>query len=78
MLSDVKMKTALVVVSFCYIRYIFIEEKNWGAYHLHIHPGGNFRCEYSVLELVQTQTGTITKCTSTNWKVHKEKNKCTD
>ena len=31
-----------------------------------MHPGGNFRCEYSVLELVQTQNGNITKCTSIN------------
>ena len=43
-----------------------------------IHPGGNFRFEYSVLELVQTQNGNITKCTSINEKVHKEKKKCTD
>ena len=43
-----------------------------------IHPGGNFRCKYSVMQLVQTQNGNITKCTSINWKVHKEMKKCTD
>ena len=38
-----------------------------------IHPGRNFRWKYSVLQLVQTQNGKITKCTSINkWKVHKE------
>ena len=43
-----------------------------------IHPGGNFRCKYSVMQLVQTQNGNTTKCTSINWKVHKEMKKCTD
>ena len=49
-----------------------------GAFHYIIHPTGNFRCEYSVLELVQTQNGNITKCTSINEKVHKDKKKCPD
>jgi len=34
-----------------------------------IHPGGNFRCKYSVLQLVETQSGKIRRCTSINWKV---------
>ena len=41
-----------------------------------IHPGGNFRCKYSVLQLFQTQNGKIRKCISINWKVQKEKKKC--
>ena len=43
-----------------------------------IHPGGNFSCKYSVLQLVETQTGKIRRCTSINWKVQKEKKKCSD
>ena len=39
-----------------------------------IHPGGNFRCKYSVLQ----QNGKIRKCISINWKVQKEKKKCID
>ena len=38
-----------------------------------IHPGGNFRCKYSVLKLFQTQNGKIRKCISINWKVQKER-----
>ena len=38
-----------------------------------IHLGGNFRCKYSVLQLVETQIGKIRRCTSINWKGQKEK-----
>ena len=31
-----------------------------------IHPGGNFSCKYSVLQLFQTQNGKIRKCISIN------------
>ena len=41
-----------------------------------IHLGGNFRCKYSVLQLVETQIGKIRRCTSINWKGQKEKKKC--
>ena len=43
-----------------------------------IHPGGNFRCKYSVLQLFQTQNGKIRKCISINWKDQKEKKKSID
>ena len=43
-----------------------------------IHPGWNFSCKYSVLQLVETQIGKIRRCTSINWKVPKEKKKCSD
>ena len=43
-----------------------------------IRQGGNFRCKYSVLQLVQTLGGKIRKCTSIKWKVQKEKKKCID
>ena len=43
-----------------------------------IHPGGNFRCKYSVLQLFQMQYGKIRKCISIKWKVQKEKKKCID
>ena len=36
------------------------------------------RVEDTVLQLIQTQNGKITKCTSNNWKVGKEKKKCID
>jgi len=52
--------------------------KSWAIPIYIIHLAGNFRCKYSVLELVRTQNGNITKCTSINWKVQKEKKKCTD
>ena len=43
-----------------------------------IHPGGNFRCKYSVLQLFQTENGKIKKCIGINWKVQKERKKCID
>ena len=42
------------------------------------HPGGNFRCKYSVLQLFQTQNSKIWKCISINWKVQKWQKKCID
>lgn len=41
-------------------------------------PGGNFRCNDALLQLVQAQNGKITEYTSINWKVQKDKKKCID
>jgi len=56
-----------------------IRTEHQGALTIYtIHPGGNFRCKYSVLQLFQTQNGKIRKCISINWKVQKKKKKCID
>ena len=40
-----------------------IIERNPGTFTIYtIHPGGNFRCKYSVLQLFQTENGKIRKC----------------
>ena len=38
-----------------------LQETEWAIYTTHL--GGNFRCKYAVLQLVQMQHGKITKCT---------------
>ena len=50
----------------------------WALTIYTIHPGGNFRCKYSVLQLFQMENGKIRKCISINWKVQKEKKKFID
>ena len=56
-----------------------VDFKKQGALTIYtIHPGGNFRWKYSVLQLFQTQNGKIRKCISINWKFQKKKKKCID
>ena len=56
-----------------------VEPASSGALTIYtIHAGGNVRCKYSLLLLVQTQNGQMKKYTSIDWKAQKEKKKCID